>query len=150
VKIYGAPAFHTTHPDFAKVVCLTRITTKDLSDSGSRAEINIGLSSSNFASKLETFWPKQKSDCPVGSSYESGYGNDRTRTQSCDVPITGGALNINNLCTSILDKEYVLGLRVREIDDGGSGDDFSMFSLKSSELLPSLTSGGKSLTDSSL
>jgi len=66
------------------------------------------------------------------------------------VPITGGALNINNLCTSILDKEYVLGLRVREIDDGGSGDDFSMFSLKSSELLPSLTSGGKSLTDSSL
>ena len=152
MKISGAPTFHLSHPEFAKVVCLTRITTRDLDDGllNKRSEINIGLSSSNFASKLETFWPKQKSDCPEGSSYDEGYANNKKRTQSCDVPITGGALNVNNLCTSIYNKDYVLGLRVREIDNGGDGDDFSMFSLKASEMLPTLTSDGKTLTDSSL
>lgn len=38
------------------------------------------------------------------------------------------------------DKNYVLGLRVREIDGGGSSDDFSMTTIKLGELLPKMSS----------
>jgi hypothetical protein len=47
----------------------------------------------------------------------------------------------------MFDKNYVLGLRVREIDNGGDSDDFSMTSIKYADLLPKLTSEGKPLTD---
>jgi len=135
-NVPSAPAHGHYHDDSAKVVCLTRITTKDLSDSGSSAEINVGLTSSNFSSKLETFWPRQASDCPYGSTYESG----SERTRSCSVPTNGGGLNVNDLCTAMYDKNYVLGLRVREIDGGGTSDDFSMTTIKFGELLPKMSS----------
>jgi hypothetical protein len=141
------PAHGASHDDFAKVVCLTRITTKELDDSGSEAEINIGLSSSNFGSKLETFWPKKASDCPVGSTYHEGWDE---RTKSCSVPTNGGGLNVNDLCTSMYDKNYVLGLRFREIDGGDSSDDMSMTSIKAKDLLPKMSSEGKLLTDQAL
>jgi len=35
-------------PEKAKVVCVNRVTTKGLSDSGKNSEINISLNSSNF------------------------------------------------------------------------------------------------------
>jgi len=108
------------HPTFAKVVCLSRLSTRDLTESGSQAEVNIGMSSSNFAYSVETFWPTQASDCGPTSTYHAGWG---ARTRSCSVSTNGGALNVSNLCTSMYDKEYVVGVRVREIDDGGSGDD---------------------------
>jgi hypothetical protein len=139
VNIPSAPDHSARHDDSAKVVCLTRITTKDLTDSGSSAEINVGLTSSNFAEKLETFWPRQESDCPTGSSYDAGYGE---RTRSCSVPTNGGGLNVNDLCTSMYDKNYVLGLRVREIDGGGASDDFSMTSIKAGDLLPKMSQLG--------
>jgi hypothetical protein len=63
------------------------------------------------------------------------------------VPTNGGGLNVSDLCTSMYDKNYVLGLRVREIDNGGDADDFSMTSIKYADLLPKLTSEGKPLTD---
>ena len=63
------------------------------------------------------------------------------------MPTNGGGLNVSNLCTSMCDKNYVVGLRVREIDGGGASDDFSMTSIKYGELLPKMTSEGKPLTD---
>lgn len=56
--IAAAPSFGAGHDTNAKVVCLTRLTTRDLTDAGNDAEVNIGLTSSNFAEKLETFWPR--------------------------------------------------------------------------------------------
>ena len=136
MDIPSAPNHSADHDDAAKVVCLTRITTKDLSDAGSSAEINVGLTSSNFGRKLESFWPRKASDCPHGSSYDAGYGE---RTRSCSVPTNGGGLNVNDLCTSMFDKNYVLGLRVREIDGWSSSDDFSMTSIKFGDLLPKMS-----------
>ena len=144
MSIPSAPNHSANHDDTAKVVCLTRITTNNLTDSGSSAEINIGLTSSNFAEKLEAFWPRSAFDCPVGSAYDAGWGE---RTRSCSVPTNGGGLNVSNLCTSMYDKYHVVGLRVREIDGGGASDDFSMTSIKYGELLPKMTSEGKPLTD---
>jgi len=73
VNIPNVYNFAANHDSFAKMICVTRLTTKDLSDAGSSAEVNIGLTTSNFNYKIETFWPKQESDCPKGSDYDSGY-----------------------------------------------------------------------------
>jgi len=48
------------------------------------------------------------------------------------------------------DKSYVVGLRIREIDGGGSSDDFSMTSLMAADLLPKMKQGGTPLTDQSV
>lgn len=48
------------------------------------------------------------------------------------------------------DKNYVLGLRFREIDGGDSSDDMSMTSIKAKDLLPKMSSEGKLLTDQAL
>lgn len=48
------------------------------------------------------------------------------------------------------DKNYVLGIRIREIDGGGSSDDFSMATIKHGHLLPKMKYEGMTLTDQTL
>ena len=119
-------------------MCLTRINAKDLNDGwlDNFEEINVGLTSSNFGRKLETFWPKKKSDCPPGSEY--GDDNDERR-RTCSLQSKSGGLDVQNLCTSIYDKNYVLGIRIRETDSL-SADDFSMTSIKAGDLMPKMSS----------
>jgi len=50
-------------PAKAKVVCVNRITTKGLTDSGTNSEINISLSSSNFVNVIKDSWPRTPVDC---------------------------------------------------------------------------------------
>ena len=147
VNLGYVPNHSATHPDFAKVVCLTRITTKDLSDAGSKAEINIRLSSSDFKTKLQAFWPRQASDCPAGSNYDH---SNNPETRACSVPKNGGALDISNLCTSMYDENHLLGVRIREVDGGGSSDDHSMITILPKDLLPKMSSNGTKLTDQSI
>ena len=141
----SAPSHGDNHDDFAKVVCLTRITSKDLDDGllDGFEEINVGLTSSNFGSKLESFWPRKVSDCPPGSKF--GDDTDKRR-RTCQIPVKSGGLNVSNLCISMPDKNFVLGVRIREIDDW-SNDEFSMTTIKAAELLPKMSSLGEPLTD---
>jgi hypothetical protein len=48
------------------------------------------------------------------------------------------------------DKNYVLGLRIREVDGGGASDDLSMTSIKAGDLLPKMSGDGKPLTDQAI
>ena len=63
---YGGASKHTgiVLPEKAKVVCVTRLTTKGLTDGGSASsEISISLNGSNFQNVITDTWPANVSDC---------------------------------------------------------------------------------------
>lgn len=67
------------------------------------------------------------------------------------MPTTGGALDVSDLCTSLYNSRYSLGIRIREVDGGGDTDDLSMTTIKPGDLLPKLRAeDGSLLTDSAL
>jgi len=101
-----------TLPKKAKVVCVNRITTKGLSDSGSSAEINVSLSGSNFSNVIKDSWPTTASECRVPGDFEA----NGIYVDTCAIRKDGGGININGLCTLLMDSDYTLGLDIIEAD----------------------------------
>ena len=101
-----------TLPKKAKVVCVNRITTKGLYDSGSSAEINISLNSSNFVNVISDSWPASANDCRTAGDFDS----NGIYIDTCAIKKEGGSININGLCTLLMDSDYTLGLDIIEAD----------------------------------
>ena len=99
-------------PEKAKVVCVNRVTTKGLKDSGSNSEINISLNSSNFMNVFSDSWPASANDCKVIGDYDA----NGIYLDTCEIANEGGAVDINGLCTLLMDSDYNLGLDIIEAD----------------------------------
>jgi len=100
-------------PKKAKVVCVSRVTTKGLTDGGgSRSEISISLNGSNFQNAISDTWPVNVSDCNQPGDFDTSFS-----LNTCSIPNEGGSVNINGLCTMLFDSDYTLGLDIIEADN---------------------------------
>lgn len=113
-----------TLPKKAKVVCVNRITTKGLYDSGSSAEINVSLNSSNFVNVISDSWPATANDCRVPGDFDS----NGIYIDTCAIKKDGGSINVNGLCTLLMDSDYTLGLDIIEADSSSYEFSSSTFS----------------------